>query len=98
MSANLQPAIQALADRIAAMAPNAADADAAVRLGKALEGLINADAVGAVEAVRDGAVASVDAGKTAALADLLASRNAALAAIAAATAIDLQMTYSILLR
>jgi len=98
MSANLQPAIQALADRIAAMAPNAADADAAVRLGKALEGLINADAVGAVEAVRDGAVLAVDAGKVAALADLLAARDAALAAIAAATAIDLQMTYSILLR
>jgi hypothetical protein len=98
MSANLQPAIQALADRVAAMAPNAADADAAVRLGKALEGLINADAVGAVEAIRDGAVLAVDAGKTAALADVEVARIAALAVIEAATAIDLQMTYATLLR
>ena len=98
MAAQIQDAIQAVADRVQALAPSASDADALVRLGKAVEGLIRADAIGAVEAARDGAVEALDAERAAALAAVTDATGAALAVLAAGGGADSALIHATLIR
>ena len=98
MAAQIQDAIQAVADRVEALAPSASDADALVRLGKAVEGLIHADAVGAVETARDAAVQALDTGRVTALADLADAAASALATLAANAGADAQLIHATLIR